>query len=321
MIFRSEQGDRRAGFGETVGIGEAGLREQLERALDQLQRHAAAAVSDRLQRRQIGPLTGIHARNDAREHRRHDEGVAHALGRGELQPDIGIEGRQQHDAAHRVDRAHQRGDAGDVIRRHADQRRFLRCRRRELHGAEDVRQQIGMTQQGRLRRRRRAAGEDLHGNAFAFALVAGRRVGSRLGVRDKLGTRAQHVRLVGVEAAHALDVADHAGRCDAAQQRCQIGVGEAVVQRHVRNAGERRTEQRDRRGLAALVEQRDMRAAAARQRLRRAARGARERAVRPAPAVADQPDAIGLGVGRHLQQKRNVHRCAVNQTTAAAWLP
>jgi hypothetical protein len=51
----------------------------------------------------------------------------------------------------------------------------------------------------------------------------------------------------------------------------------------------------------------DMLAAALADIFRCASRGAEQRAIGPALAVADEADAISGGIGRHFQNERNVH--------------
>ncbi len=242
MLLRTQQRDGRTGLGQAVGVGEAGLREEIQRAGDQFQRHPPAAVGDGLQGRQIRRYTGVHAGDDPGEHRRHHEGVGDALRRGKPEPVVRIEGRQQHDAALRVDGAEQRRDAGDVIGRHAHERRFVRSGRAKLYGAEDVRQQIRMAQYRRLRRRGGAAGEQLNGDRVVGFVR--RNVGFDPLFRgaDKCGAGPGHAALVGGESLNPAHVADEAGGCDALEQRSQIGVGEPVVERHIRDAGNGCTE-------------------------------------------------------------------------------
>src|SRR3546814_14531471 len=77
------------------------------------------------------------------------------------------------------------------------------------------------------------------GNAFAVVFVARRGFAAFGGSADEVGPSARLVATFGVESLHAFDVADQIGWCDALQQRAQIGVGMAVVERHIRHAGER----------------------------------------------------------------------------------
>src|SRR3546814_8956820 len=70
MFVGTEHGNRRTGFGQSVGIGEIDVRKQLHRLADRAQRHLAAAVGEGPQRRQIRRTTGGHQMiDDAAEHR------------------------------------------------------------------------------------------------------------------------------------------------------------------------------------------------------------------------------------------------------------
>ena len=117
-----------------------------------------------------------------------------------------------------------------------------------------------------------------------------------------------HMAALRGEPPDAVHIADDAGGRDSLEQGGEIGVGEPVVERYIGDAGNGRAKQRDRRRFAVLIQQRDMRAAALANGGCRATRGAEERAVGPAPPVADQADAFGLGVSRHLQNEREIHR-------------
>ena len=65
----------------------------------------------------------------------------------------------------------------------------------------------------------------------------------------------------GLQTRDALRVAHDVRGRDAAQQGCEVGIGEAIVEGYVGNACKRGAEQRDGRGFAALIEQRNVRAA------------------------------------------------------------
>jgi len=64
-------------------------------------------------------------------------------------------------------------------------------------------------------------------------------------------------------------------------------------------------------GFAALIEQGNVRAARACNVRCCGLRGLQERAVRPASTSTNEADALGLGIGGHLQHERNIHRLSV----------
>ena len=76
--------------------------------------------------------------DDAGQHGGHHHGVGDALVGDTLHPAARIKRRELHDAAACVDRAEDRADPGDVIRRNADERGFVRVGAEELDRAEDV---------------------------------------------------------------------------------------------------------------------------------------------------------------------------------------
>jgi hypothetical protein len=107
----------------------------------------------------------------------------------------------------------------------------------------------------------------------------------------------------GAQPVAPFDVANDARGCDPAQQGGKVGIGEAIVERHIGNAGDSGAEQRDGSSLAALVEQGHMRATAVGDVHRRALGSAQECAVGPSAPVTYQADALGIGIGRHLQDE------------------
>jgi hypothetical protein len=124
---------------------------------------------------------------------------------------------------------------------------------------------------------------------------------------------------------HPLAIAHHQCGGDPAQQRAKVGVGQAVVQRAIGHAGQRRTEHGDDARLARFVEQGDELGLAVGDQFRRTARGADQFAIGPAFAVADQADAVTGGIGRHFEQKGDIHGGSafvwISRTREAAWLP
>ena len=155
VVVGPEHGDRRGGLGEPVGVHEADVGEQLEGPLEHGQRHAGAAVGERAQRGHLGG-GAVEVVDDAGQHRRHDHGVGDALATHRLEPRLGVEGVEVDDAAAGVEVRQQVGHAGDVVRRHGDERRLVGVGAGELDGADHVGREVPMAQQGGLRRARGA---------------------------------------------------------------------------------------------------------------------------------------------------------------------
>src|SRR5262249_11974990 len=84
-------------------------------------------------------------------------------------------------------------------------------------------------------------------------------------------------------------------------------IGQPVIQRYIGNARDRSTTQCYSCRLAALVQQSHMRAGASGDIEGRPLGGLEESAVRPAPSFADEADPLGIGIGGHLPNERDVH--------------
>ena len=125
VVVGGEHGDGRAGLGQAVGVDEADVGQQRQRLAHQRQCDLRSAVGQRAQRRQRGRL-GFEHGDDAVEHGRHHRGRGDALVR---RPGAPIRAasklRQVHHLSARVQIRQRRADAGDVVGRHADQRRVL----------------------------------------------------------------------------------------------------------------------------------------------------------------------------------------------------
>ena len=173
MVLRAQQGNGGAGLGQAVGVGESRIGKQFQCPLYQFQRHAPAAVCDALQGGDIAAVASLYAVDDARQHGGNQESVGDLFIRHQLQPVVRVKGGKQYDSPHRVDRAHQGRDAGDMIGRNADQLRISFVGGAEFHGPQDIAQQVRMAQQRRLGGRCGAAGEYLRRDAFPFPLFTG----------------------------------------------------------------------------------------------------------------------------------------------------
>ncbi len=174
-----EHGDGRAGLGQAVGVDEVDVGQVGQGALDQLERHAPAAVGEVAQRREARRR----ASSTASRIRPSMVGTTMAWvmrsSAASSHPSAGVEGGQVHDATPRVERAQHRCDAGDVVRGHADQLRLGRLAAEELDARDDVRDEVAVAQDRRLRLRRRAAGEEQHGDLLGVdeGVLAGHGLG------------------------------------------------------------------------------------------------------------------------------------------------
>ena len=184
MFVRPEQCDGGTGFREAVSIGESSLRKERKRSLDELRRHAAAAIGDGAHCGYIRGGAGLPSSDDSPQHRRHQKRMGRLLGCGEPQPVIGIERREEQNPPHRIDRAQQGSNPGDVVGRYAHQRGFLLGSRTELDGTENVGEQVGMPQERRLRSRRGPAGEELNRDPVRRLIRARDGLGRRCGGKE-----------------------------------------------------------------------------------------------------------------------------------------
>ena len=159
MVIGGEQGDGRAGLGQPVGVHEIDLGQRPKRPLHQLGRHAPAAVGEMAQRRQVVALErGQHAA----KHGGHHHGVGDLLVAGGAHPGLGLERGEVDDAASRVERAQHGRNAGDVVRRDADQLGLGGVTAEEVHRTEDVRDEVPVPQHRRLGLTGGATGEEQH---------------------------------------------------------------------------------------------------------------------------------------------------------------
>jgi hypothetical protein len=145
-----------------------------------------------------------------------------------------------------VDRAENPADPGDVVRRHADQRRIPRLSAEELHGADDVSRELTVAQDRRLRRAGRPAGEQQRGDVLR-SRDQGRRVRHAVAhlaeelftgrYRESLGERHGQRRIRGGDQDTLAEPLEHG---------VQLIGGEPVADRHECLSGERRAEQQQR---------------------------------------------------------------------------
>ena len=159
MVVGGEHRDRRAGLGEPVGVDEADVGQQSKCLAHQRKRDLRAAVGEVAQRRQLGRLR-LQRRHDAVEHGRHHGRGGDALVARPAGPTRSASNCVQvHHLSAGVQVRQRRADTGDVIRRHADQRRVVGLGGVELDRAGDVAGQVVVRQLDGLGPRRGARGE------------------------------------------------------------------------------------------------------------------------------------------------------------------
>ena len=239
VVVGAEERDGAAGLGEAVGVDEVGLGHEVQGAFEDRGVHAGAAVREVPQGGDAGVGVGFHDLDDPGEHRGDHGRVGDALTPGDLDPFLGGEAREGHDAPADVGGAQHRGDARDVERRHRHDRGFVLAGAGELERVEHVREQLVVAQHRGLRRRRRATREQQH--------------------RGRLGRAGELARVgeVGVDPARRCD---HRG-LETRDELVELRVGQPEVQRRVAHPRPRRTEQRGGHDRRQRVDHRDRRRA------------------------------------------------------------
>jgi hypothetical protein len=244
--------------------------------------------------------------DDALQHGRDEKGIADPfLPRGG-QPGGGLEGLELHHAAAGIGRGEHRRDAGDVVRRHGDDDRVGLVGGGELHRAEDVGGQVLMPQDRRLGRAGGAAGEQLHGDRAR--VFAGHRRRAAV-VRQRQQRRAvEHGDAVdGVDLRPLLGPRDHQDRRDAREQGVDLGARQAVIDRHVGQAGIGSAIERDHRRRAGDIQQGDVLRARGLEVAGRPVGLLAQVGVAQAPLARDHRGAVREGLGGHVEQGSNVH--------------
>ena len=89
-------------------------------------------------------------------------------------------------------------------------------------------------------------------------------ISSGFGLGDEVAAGETAVPVVRGKSPDTVDVADNAGRGNPFQQRGEVSIGQAIVERHIGYARKGGAEEGNRGSCTILVEQGDMRAAAAR---------------------------------------------------------
>ena len=151
MILGTENRQRRRRLRLPEGVHESDRgRERLDRAADDRERHRGAAIREALQAREVArPELG--RVEELLHHRRHEKRMRHALALDEAKPRRGVELAHQHERPSGEERRHDRRRAGDVVERHAHERRAARRAVGELDGAADVGREIVVREEHALR--------------------------------------------------------------------------------------------------------------------------------------------------------------------------
>ena len=304
MIFRPEQRDGRTRLGEAVRVDETDVRPFPQRPLDERGRHRGAAVGKRAQRRH-GPV--LVAVDDPGEHRRDHHRAGDLFLPHHPKPLTGGEGLEDEGAAPGVEIGDHVRDGGDMIRRDADQGRFLFSGRGELHRPQHVGDQVLVAEQHSLGLRRGAAGvNDDGGRVLADHVVA-----HLAAVRGRLrqpcvgGHRVDAGPPQGGERTGA---GDPERFLVPGEQRVQLPVAQPVVERDKRYPRPRGREQRDGEGGTVHVQVDDgLRAALAHQRGPGMRPSGELSGGHPA-GLAPGQDALAEPVGGHVKQQRQTHR-------------
>ena len=327
VLVGGEHGDGGTGFRQPVRVDQVDVGHVRQGPLDELERHAPAAVGEVAQGRQLDAAL-FERGEDPAQHGRHHHGVGDALVRRQLHPGGGLEGRQVHDATPRVQRAQHRRDAGDVVRGHADQLRLRRLAAEELDARDDVGDEMPVAQDRRLGLRRGAAREEQHGDLLGVdeGVLAGDRLGDGRG-ELRLGDDVS--RTDGVEALDLFVVGDHDPAGDTAEDAAQLLVGGAVVDRRERDARQRRTEERHRQRVRVQPEVPDDFGAGLLEVDGGPPGALEELGGGDATVVGAEDDALGVTLGRHFEQHGDVHdgvpfplsSRTVSPRRAAAWRP
>ena len=304
MILRSEQRDGRTGLGEPVRVDEIDVRPFPQCPLDERGRHRGAAVGKRAQRRHGPVLVGV---DDPGEHRRDHHRAGDLFLPHDPKPLTRGESLEHEGAAAGVQIADHVRHGRNVVRRNADEGRFLFSGRGELHRAQHVGDQVLVAEQHSLGLRRGAAGVDDDGRCVLAGRdvvdlaavgarlrqpgVGGHRVDSgSLKVRERIGSRNPERLLVPGE------------------QAVQLPLPQPVVERDERHPCPRRGEERDREGGTVHVQVDDGLGSALAQQPGPGVRSLGKLGRGHPAGLAPGQDALAEPVGGHVKQQRQTHR-------------
>ncbi len=211
--------------------------------------------------------------------------------------------REVHDAAPGEQVGQHVGHPGDVVRRYRDQYGFVGAGPAELDRAEQVGHQVAVPQQCRLRFRRGAAGvqHDRH------PVVVVRWLDRRCVVGQRCQPLVEHDRGMADDAWCSGDVGEHERIRLAIDQRVEVVVFEAVVDRDERHVAPCCGQQRDGQQGVVLADVDDGVELPADQRGGRAHQRAELRAGDRLIRVRTEHDAFVEPRFDHLQERRQMH--------------
>ena len=253
VVIGSEHGDRGAGLGEAVGVGERHVRKLLDHAFQQWCRGLGAAVRERAKARHAAVVRFQHLA-DARQHRRYHHCVRDRLAPHRLHPLTGVELGQVHDPAPRVEVADQVRETGHVVRRDAHQHHLVGPGPAELDGADHIGGEVAVPEHSRLRRGGGATRVEQHrGSVAVDGHVA---LGTRPEGRRHEVIRRNHL-VTGVAERFGSPLGHHQHPPERLDHLLQLLDAQAVVQRHEGHTGSRCREQPHgkRRVVGAYVDQ------------------------------------------------------------------
>ncbi|MCP9977519.1 hypothetical protein LUX32_07590 [Actinomadura madurae] len=237
VVLGAEHRDRGRGLGEAVGVDEPGGGEERQGLRKHLTGDLRTTVGQRPKARGCGPPTVAELGDDAHEHGRHDHRVRDPLLLHRVEPPGGRELVEVDHPAPGVEVGQRVRHRGDVVRRHADERRVGLGHRRVLDRPEDVGGEVPVSQHGTLGSGRCTAGHQQHRDGIGVEVVGGRRLGGgqcqELARADRFQPR-RPLRAVRDDQRGALPAENVAERFGA----------QAVVHRQERDTGQRRGEHR-----------------------------------------------------------------------------
>ena len=173
----------------------------------------------------VGCTACLQGFDNPRQHRRHNKGRGDIVLLCQFDPTLSAEIRQLNNMPSGVDRAHDRGDASDMIRRHADQGRICFRRTGKFHRRQNVAHQVFVPENRRLGLAGCAAGKQQHGHLIwvhtPFVLDGCLVL---LCIEESIGGNRVHI-VQRAEGRDAITGCNQIGWRHALQQRCNFFVG------------------------------------------------------------------------------------------------
>jgi hypothetical protein len=257
-----------------------------------------------------GVAAALGGAEDPLEHRGHDHRLGDPLADDGVDPRCRVEAREKHGPAPAVKRAQDRRHPGDVVRRNADELRFVVTCAKELDALDDVRSEMTVAQHGDLGIAGGATREQHH------------RDGVGINISDRLGGVVRVVcnlteELFARDELDALDVGDpsDAVRADDDEPGCEPRddsresvIGESVVHGCKRSPEARGAEECDRHRVRVEIEQTDVLDVACGEDLCGSSRSLQQLAGGERARHCADDGTVGRGLRHHLEQHRDVHR-------------